>query len=85
MGEEKRRRINICIWAWAYEKYATSFVTDIKWDEVALIIDVNKPTDRPIIDKFFKENFVPYTGQWIYKHPELPKIDGLVRYLMRGI
>ena len=85
MEEEKRRRINICVWAWAYEKYATSLVPDAKWDETALLIHPAQSTDDKILDKFFLEDFVPYTGQWIYRHPELPKVDGLVRYLMRGI
>lgn len=80
---DKRRRINVCVWAWAYEKYATSLVTDAKWDETALLIDLSKSTDHPVLNRFFKENFVPYTAHWIYRHPELLKIDGLVRYLLR--
>ncbi len=82
MEEEKRRRINICIWAWAYEKYAVSLVSDSKWDTVALLIDLKKTTDHLKLDRWFKKNFVPYTAQWIYKHPELTKLTMLTQHVI---
>lgn len=82
MISEKHRRINISVCAWAYEKYNVSLISDQEYDERALQIDLSKTTDNQAMDRFFKQQYLSYTGQWIYKHPELLKLDALVRYII---
>ncbi len=79
--KEKQNRITVSVWAWLYEKHNYSIVSDNVFDKKALGIDLSIATDNKILDNFFKKYFVPYTGQWIYKHPELDKLDRLCRYV----
>lgn len=46
---ERKRRINLAVWAYAYE----------------------------FMDKFFREQFTPYSGSWIHAHPQLERIKEL--------
>ena len=50
---------------------------DALFDETAKAIDTTVDTGHPVLDKFFREEFGPETGQWIHKHPELDKIAAL--------
>ena len=79
---EKKRRIQVAIWACAYEIYNTSLVSDQKFDETCLLIDASKRTDRPDLDDWFKDQFHPDTGQWIYKHPELDRIMVITKSIL---
>lgn len=69
--EERKRRINLTIWACSYEFYDTPIVSDGTYDEEGLKVDLNIETGRPDLDVWWKDNFSPYTGQWIHNHPEL--------------
>lgn len=71
---ETRRRIKLLIWAYAYEKAGNSIVSDAVFDREARKVNVDIATDRPDLDKWFKENFVEHTGSWIYCFPELDRI-----------
>ncbi len=71
---EKRKRINVALYAYAYEIMGHSLVSDEKYDTISLGIRPKLPTNYPIMDNFFKNEFSPDTGMWIYKHPELEKI-----------
>lgn len=85
---QKRKRINVALWAYAYEVMNDPLVPDSKFDEVCLEIQPEISTGNNLLDEFFKNEFTPDTGLWIYKHPELEKIAKLYsrltgkRYIM---
>lgn len=79
---ERYNRIRLSIAAYAYEFKNESIMSDGEFDKLCLQINPNKSTIEDshdekqiqrydILDKFFKEEFSPDTGQWIHKHPEL--------------
>lgn len=79
---EIRRRIRIAVWAYAYEVKADPFVTDAEYDEecrrVNLALDTSyEGRDNSEIDAWFRDNFSPDTGQWIWRHPNLPRIASM--------
>lgn len=71
---ERRRRIKLCVAAYAYEIAAAPVMTDAAFDALALASDPNVTTGRH--DTWWRETFRPHTGQWIHQHPEL---DGIAR------
>ena len=75
--EETRKRVQVTLWAYAYEIQNNSLVSDEKFDETCRQIDLDAVTYRPDLDEWFKKNFVPDTGMWIYDHPELDKAKDL--------
>lgn len=76
MEQERRNRIRIALWAYAYEA-GDPIVEDDVYDKIAKGINTDVTTDRPDIDKFFKENYASNTGMWVYQHPEIEKIKAL--------
>lgn len=82
LSTEKAKRMHVAIYAWLYERYHYSKVDDATYDQLAKEIDVNIQTDRPVLDKFFKEEYSSHTGLWIYRHPELSKVDYWCRYIL---
>lgn len=83
MINQKRLRIQLAIWALAYERYNHSFVLDAYYDEMSLKVDLTIPTDRPDLDEWFIQNYSPDTGQWIHKHPDIDRLHILVQQLMQ--
>ena len=77
ISHEKKRRINVALWAYAYEVMNDPLVSDSKFDEVCLEIKPEVSTGNDKLDEFFRDEFAPYTGMWIYKHPELKKVATL--------
>ena len=73
-NREIRNRILISVYAYAYELCDDSLVSDYEYDRLAQEIDVNASTNNGRLDKFFKDNYVSYSGNWIKKHPEIEKI-----------
>lgn len=71
---ERRRRILLALWAYAYEFENDSIVTDDKFDRACKKVDLTVNTGNEKMDKWWIENFNPSTGQWIRNHPELYKI-----------
>ena len=71
-----RLRIRLSVAAYAYEMCDDSIISDAEFDKKCLEIDPSIETGNKKLDKFFKEEFDPSTGQWIHKHPEL---NGIVR------
>lgn len=67
----------MALWAYAYEIIGESLVDDKTYDEISLEINTKVPTDRPDLDIWFIQNFEPYTGQWVHKHPELDRLEAL--------
>lgn len=82
---EKRRRIQVALWAYAYEVKNVSIVDDATYDRVCREINVEMTTDNRRLDIFFKNEFDPSTGLWIHKHPELYKIAALFERVMCSI
>jgi hypothetical protein len=52
-------------------------MTDGEYDSLSLQVDTSISTGNKTLDKFFKDSFDPSTGQWIYNHPELERIEQL--------
>lgn len=77
--KERRRRILLSIYAYAYEKCDDSLISDGEFDKMCLQVNPKLETDNKKLDDFFKNEFDPSTGQWIHKHPELHKIAELYR------
>lgn len=74
---ETKRRINLALWAYAYEFKNTSLVSDAVFDIECMMVNLNLNTNRPDLDNWFRKNFTPCTGMWIRNHPELDKISEL--------
>ena len=74
---ERRNRIRLSIFAYAYEFESDSLISDGDYDRLSNKIDKNRSTGNKKLDKFFREEFEPDTGQWIHKHPELDKLRAL--------
>lgn len=82
-------RIRVSACAYAYEILNDPIMSDAEYDVLALQIDPNVSTldywQRPVakriqkLDDFFREHYSPYTGQWVCNHPELDRLDRVVR------
>lgn len=66
---ERRKRIKLTVWAYAYEIANNPIATDEEFDRLAESIDTTINTGR--LDDWWRQNFQPHTGMWIHKHPEL--------------
>lgn len=69
---ERRRRIRLSVWAYAYEIAGCGIVADAKFDREAYASDPTIITGR--LDDWWFINFSPNTGQWIHSHPEMDKL-----------
>lgn len=74
---EIMRRINVSVWAYAYEVEDDPLVSDKKFDNECDKINDETDTGNKEMDKFFKNEFDPFTGLWIYKHPNLKGIKNI--------
>lgn len=77
--EERRNRIRLSVFAYAYEFQNESFVSDHEFDELAKKIDPSLETGNKPLDEFFKTQYNAFTGQWIHKHPDLDGIKKLYK------
>lgn len=82
---ERRNRIRLSMAAFAYEENHDLVMEDYEFDQLALKIrpemnttdDVTDPEQKKRyerLDRFFREQFQPDTGQWIYFHPEIESV-----------
>lgn len=71
---EVRRRIKLAAAAYAYEYENESIISDAEYDKESLLVNPKLATGNSRLDCFFRDNFNPDTGQWIRKHPDLPRI-----------
>lgn len=71
---ERRRRILLSVWAYAYEIEDTSLVSDHVFDAEALKVDLSVSTGNTKLDNFFRREFDPSTGVWVHNHPEKTKL-----------
>ena len=77
--QETRNRIKVSLAAYAYEVLGESIMTDAEYDKLAKSIKLDIDTRRPDLDKWFRRNYVPYTGSWIHGHPEKSRLHQLIR------
>ena len=68
---EVRRRISVCVAAYAYEIANKPIMSDLDWDQLAQRVDRSMGTGHPLLDEFFVTQFSPMTAMWIHNHPEL--------------
>lgn len=75
----KNHRILLCYWAYAYEVKSVSLVDDNRYDELSILVESHKltPTGNPKLDTFFKDEFKPHTGMWVWHYPEFNKLEFL--------
>ncbi len=81
-ADQKKIRVQLAVWAFAYEVYSHSFVTDSQYDKQSLLVDLSIATDREDLDSWFKDNYSPYTGQWVLEHPEKDRLNTIVQGLI---
>ena len=72
---ERRRRVRLSLWAYAYEIGGSSIVDDATYDREAYASD--KSISTGMFDDWWRIFFTPHTGQWIHGHPDLPGIAKL--------
>lgn len=77
LEKEIKLRIKLCVAAYAYEIENTSIVCDAEFDNMCAEVNLKNTTGNRKIDRWFKQNFDPSTGQWIHSHPELNRIKQL--------
>lgn len=78
--QERRNRIRLAVYAYAYELRDESLVTDHEFDQLARIIDPTVTTGNAALDHFFATRFTPDSGMWIHQHPD---IDGIANIYHR--
>lgn len=71
-------RIQVAMAAYAYEVLNDPIMDDGEFDNLCLEVNLSIDTRRPDMDEWFRKEFSPSTGSWIYRHPELKKIEYLV-------
>jgi hypothetical protein len=74
---ETRLRIKVALYAYAYEYESDPLVSDAEFDDLCSKVNLDVNTRRPDLDKWFRSEFSPYTGQWIHDHPELSIIKNI--------
>ena len=82
--QERRNRIRVAIYAYAYELRDESLISDQEYDTLARSIQPNMRTGNDAIDKFFSQHYSADTGLWIHQHPQLERIAELyARYYIQ--
>lgn len=75
--KEKRNRIRLAVAAYAYEFAADSILTDEEFDKLAYSIQPKLCTFNKSLDAFFRTQFKPYTGMWIYSYPDIEALKNI--------
>ena len=81
MSDETRNRIRVAVAAYAYEIESRLIMSDADFDELASRIEPNVATGNVRLDRFFRDEFLPHTGQWVHKHPEPEGLERIFRML----
>jgi hypothetical protein len=76
---ERRRRIRVALAAYAYEIADAPIMSDADYDALARRIDPAVSTGNEPLDRFFREQFAPHTGQWVRWHPGLDRLAAIYR------
>lgn len=69
INEEKKNRMIVAAAAFAYEVEDDPIMSDAEFDALAMKINRDLETGSKDLDKFFREEFCPHTGSWVWKHP----------------
>jgi len=78
INSEIRNRIRVALAALAYEKYDSPIMTDAEFDTLARQINLKIKTRRPDLDIWFEKNFEPNTGSWVWAHPGIDRLSGIL-------
>lgn len=78
---ERRIRIRLSLWAYAYEIKNAPLVSDGLFDAYAYCSNKEIITGR--FDAWWKMFFTPYTGSWIHTHPDLIGVERLYQRLCK--
>lgn len=81
---ERRRRIRLSIFAYAYEIENQSLISDAEYDRLSSLIKKDIKTGNAKLDKFFAKDFEPDTGMWIRVHPEFDKVKACYEKYYKG-
>lgn len=74
---ERKLRIQLAVYAYAYEFDDTSLIDDHAFDQMCLRVNRSMSTGNEVLDQFFREVFQPHTGSWIHEHPDLHGVSRL--------
>lgn len=74
---ERRNRVRLALWAYAYEFEDDPLVSDAEYDALAARIRPEIETGHKTLDHFFQTEFGAHTGQWVRRHPELRRLARL--------
>lgn len=81
--KEIKRRTSVALWAYAYEFKSDSLVSDQLFDKTCREINLEISTGNTIMDEWFKKEFTPCTGMWVYRHPNLDKLEEIYTSLKK--
>lgn len=82
---QKKLRIHVSLWAYAYEVEGYIIVPDADYDRISKMIDVSIDTDNPNLDQWFRKNFNHDTGSWIYDHPHFDRFAQIYKNVISGL
>lgn len=77
---ERKRRIDIAVYAYAYEVKHDTLIDDFTYDFLALQINPAMPTGNKKLDAFFKKEFDPCTGAWVNCHPDKRGLERIYQF-----
>ena len=82
---ERRNRIRVLLASYAYEYLSEIIMSDHEFDRLCLKIRPEIETGHKVCDEFFKNEFSPSTGSWIYDFPkeELHKLNVLYKKIKK--
>lgn len=80
---ERRRRIFVSVWAYAYEYMNVSLVDDATFDAECLKIDLTIRTGNKKMDNWFRKNFNAFTGMWVRNHPEKAGLERIYNLIVK--
>lgn len=80
---ETRRRIMVSVAAYAYEVKDDPIWPDAKYDRECLKVDLTIRTRNSEMDRWFKENFDPFTGLWVHDHPNRKGLNRIYKLMKR--
>ncbi len=78
-------RIRLSLAAYAYEVLSDPIMSDGEFDELAKEVDLSIDTRRPDLDKWFRKNYVEFSGGWIWSHPEKERLEGILESVFNKI
>lgn len=76
---EIHNRLWVALAAYAYEIENTSIISDAEFDALAVSIRPEISTGNAELDNFFRTEFDPCTGSWIYCHPGLNRLKEIYK------